>query len=176
MKIEDRFLFGFCSFAVLGAGGNTFAEIRRRRQSAPMRTVRVKDVLSAIDPLPLNIRITQDGEISATITATNKLIVNATDKNPLAIQFISFSAWGTTEGKWFFDCKNITGGDALEETFHELSKSEKLLALLFDEYDQFDIPPNLKQVYINFTLQQVTFDSKYSILSSRGIFRMVILR
>lgn len=160
---------------VLGAGGNTFAEIRRRRQSSPMRTVRVKDVLSAIDPLPLNIRITKQGEIIVKINGLNKVIVNATDKNPLSINYISFSAWGTTEGKWFFDCKNSTS-DELEEVISDLPTYARLLARIFNEYDENSMPPNLNNVYVNFTLLQVVYDSKFSILKSRGIFRMVCFR
>lgn len=43
---------------VLGAGGNTFCEIRKKRKASALKNKRVQ-VLSSIDPVPIKIRITR---------------------------------------------------------------------------------------------------------------------
>lgn len=45
-------------FAVLGAGGNTFSEIRRKLKSSPLKTVKRSNLLSVLNVLPVLIRIT----------------------------------------------------------------------------------------------------------------------
>lgn len=44
--------------SVLGAGANTFCEIRKKRKGSPLKNKRVQ-VLSPIDPVPITIRITR---------------------------------------------------------------------------------------------------------------------
>lgn len=77
-------------FKVLGAGGNTFNEIRRKRQKDPMKTVRMKNFLSPIDIMPLTIRILKSGNISVAITGQPPFIT-AQDANVLDIKYLSFS-------------------------------------------------------------------------------------
>lgn len=79
----------FLLFQVLGAGGNTFNEIRRQRQSHPLKTMRVKSFLSSTDVMPLTIRITKSGNISVAITGQPPFIA-ASDPNVLDIKYISF--------------------------------------------------------------------------------------
>lgn len=163
---------------VLGAGGNTFSEIRRRRTTLPLQTIRMKNLLSAIEPLPINIRISLDGLIEVKITGQDQPIMSAVDKNPLPVQYISFSSWGTTEGKWFYDCKiNSTEKyeNDLEMDIPELTVKEKLRAALFSGYDVNVKPEGLKKVFFDFKVQRVTFDSSKSVMSSTGIFLAVCL-
>lgn len=75
---------------VLGAGGNTFNEIRRKRQKDPMKTMRMRHFLSPVDIMPLTIRILKSGNISVAITGQPPFIV-ANDSNVLDVKFLSFS-------------------------------------------------------------------------------------
>lgn len=63
------------------------------------------DVLSPVNPLPLNIRLSKHGEIIAKINGLNAVVINATVSNPLPIKYISFSAFTLSKAKWFFNCK-----------------------------------------------------------------------
>lgn len=76
-------------FAVLGAGGNTFNEIRRQRQSQPLTTKRMNSFLSSTDVMPLTVRILKSGNISVAITGQLPFLT-AFDPNVLDIKYISF--------------------------------------------------------------------------------------
>lgn len=81
--------YWFVTNLVLGAGGNTFNEIRRQRQSHPLKTMRVKSFLSSTDVMPLTIRITKSGNISIAITGQPPFI-SAYDPTVIDIKYISF--------------------------------------------------------------------------------------
>lgn len=160
--------------AVIGAGSNTFVEIRRQRQTQPLRTIRFKNILSPINPLPLTIRITVDGVIDVRITGQEHSIISATDKNPLTIKYISFSSWGNTEGKWFFDCAGDKD-DRLEEVLiRHRSLGQIFREALFAEYDINVVPMNLSQINWAFKLKYADFDAKKSQVLVRGKFKAVI--
>lgn len=90
---------------VLGAGSNTFCEIRRRLKLTSLKTKRVVNVLSAVDPVAVLIRITKSGLIEVR-NEDNEDIISGTDPDLLPIRFISFCSWGLTEAKFFYDCPN----------------------------------------------------------------------
>jgi hypothetical protein len=93
---------------VLGAGENTFCEIRKNKQKNPIKTKIVKDVLSPIDPLPLIIKVnsSQANGSSIEVWIENQTIplISVLDSDPIEIHYISFSSWGTSKAKFFFDC------------------------------------------------------------------------
>lgn len=158
---------------VIGAGSNTFAEIRRQRQTHPLRTIRVKNILSPINPLPLTIRITVDGLIDVRITGQEHSIINATDTDPLPIKFISFSSWGNTEGKWFFDCAGDKDDRLDEVLIRHRSPMQLFREALFAEYDIHIVPMNLSRINWAFQLKYADFDGKKSQLFVRGKFKAV---
>lgn len=162
--------------AVIGAGSNTFAEIRRQRQTQPLRTIRVKNILSVINPLPLTIRITADGVIDVRITGQENSIINATDKDPLTINYISFSSWGNTEGKWFFDCDGDKDDRLDEVIVRERSAIQIFRDALFDEYDIHIVPMNLTRIDWTFNLKYADFDSRKTQIVARGKFKAVNYR
>lgn len=84
------YLFVVVYFKVLGAGGNTFNEIRRKRQKDPMKTVRMRHFLSPVDVMPLTIRILKSGNITVSI-ADQPPFIEAHDSNVLDINYLSFS-------------------------------------------------------------------------------------
>lgn len=92
------------SHAVIGAGANTFSEIRKQRKKNPLKTKSTKGVLSPIDPLPLRIRITRQGLIEVGIEGQDLPLMSATDKSIIEVKYLSFSSWGSTMAKWFYDC------------------------------------------------------------------------
>lgn len=170
MFIEKYLLF----LTVIGAGSNTFVEIRRQRQTQPLRTIRVKNILSPINPLPLTIRITVDGVIDVRITGQEHSVINVTDKNPLTIKYISFSSWGNTEGKWFFDCAGDKD-DRLEEILiRHRSLGQIFREALFAEYDINVVPMNLSQINWAFKLKYADFVVQKSHVLVRGKFKAVI--
>lgn len=42
---------------VLGGGANTFSEIRRKRKTQALQSIRRKNLLSPLNPIPINIKI-----------------------------------------------------------------------------------------------------------------------
>lgn len=44
---------------VLGGGANTFSEIRRKRKTQALQSVRRKNLLSPLNPIPITIKIAQ---------------------------------------------------------------------------------------------------------------------
>ncbi|XP_053683435.1 uncharacterized protein LOC128733695 [Sabethes cyaneus] len=89
---------------VIGAGANTFSEIRKQRKKNPLKTKSTKGILSAIDPLPLRIRITKDGLIEVIIEGQDLPLMSASDKSLINVRYLSFSSWGSSQAKWFYDC------------------------------------------------------------------------
>lgn len=92
---------------VLGAGSNTFCEIRRRLGRASIESRRVLDILSYVDPKAFEIRVTQRGYIEVRYEGDSEpLISGEYGEFTMALNFIAFSCWGTTTCKFFFDCPN----------------------------------------------------------------------
>lgn len=91
------------SLTVLGAGTNTFCALRRKRKTKDLDIKNI-EVMSLINPLPINIRIDLDGRISVTKIGQLIPLLTYFDKNPLKIKYMSFASWGAAEAKWFYDC------------------------------------------------------------------------
>lgn len=89
---------------VLGAGNNNFCEIRKQKQKNPIKTKIIKDLLSPIDPLPLIIKLNKTGNIEVWIEHEMMALLSVVDSNPVDFEYISFSSWGGTPIKWFYDC------------------------------------------------------------------------
>lgn len=139
-----------------------------------MRTIREKNILSAINPLPLTIRITVDGMIDVRITGQENAIINVTDPIPLTIKYMSFSSWGNTEGKWFFDCAGDSDDRLDEVLIRHRSAIQIFRESLFAEYDINIMPTNLSRIDWAFNLKYADFDGKKSQLLARGKFKAVI--
>lgn len=161
------------SLLVLGAGGNTFAEIRRFRQSQPLKTLRLLGLLSPVDPLPLTIQILNSGLISVNVTGQNTSIIAANDTKLLPVKYLSFSTWGNTEAKWFYDCTNDRNDDKLIEIKQNFTPFERLQLDLFSNYDENTAPVDLKAIKLDFNLVTADFVPRNAILKSRGRISMV---
>lgn len=92
---------------VLGAGSNTYCEIRRRMGFASIKSRRVLDILSYVDPMAFVIRISKSGYIEVTYEGETEPLISGEYGNfSMSLHFIAFSCWGRSTCKFFFDCPN----------------------------------------------------------------------
>lgn len=89
---------------VIGAGGNTFCDIRRKQKSEVKATIRIKGLLSALDLQSFWIHISKNGVIDVGKEGEELPFLTWTDPDPLPIKDFSFSTWTGVEAKWYFDC------------------------------------------------------------------------
>lgn len=75
---------------MIGAGGNTFSEIRRQRQSKQLKSVRTKGFLSPIEITPLTIQVMRNGTISVSVTGIEAPFISYNDTTVVDVQYISF--------------------------------------------------------------------------------------
>ncbi|XP_055532815.1 uncharacterized protein LOC129722956 [Wyeomyia smithii] len=143
---------------VIGAGANTFSEIRKQRKKNPLKTKTTKGVLSPIDPLPLRIRITKDGLIEVLIEGQDLPLLSATDKNLIDVHFLSFSSWGSSQAKWFYDCPSNYDEDESEtrlEEYEPVTFMTPMAKLLNDL--QMNVSFNAPQWYTPIELKKIVF-------------------
>lgn len=106
--IKLNFIFVFASkfhcllCLVIGAGNNTYSIIRTRPKGMLIERKDMGNVLSTMNALPLNIRVTKQGLI--TVNLWNRILVSAVDENPLSIKYVGFGSWYPAKATWFFDC------------------------------------------------------------------------
>uniref|UniRef100_A0A0P6K120 Putative farnesoic acid 0-methyl transferase n=1 Tax=Aedes aegypti TaxID=7159 RepID=A0A0P6K120_AEDAE len=140
---------------VIGAGANTFSEIRKQRKKNPLKTKSTKGVLSAIDPLPLRIRITKQGLIEVGIEGQDLPLMSATDKGVIEVKYLSFSSWGSSMAKWFYDCPSDDETTTELEEFDpskDMTPREKLLYEL-----QLNTSFNAPEVQTPIEIKQLVF-------------------
>ncbi|XP_062556535.1 neuronal acetylcholine receptor subunit alpha-9 [Armigeres subalbatus] len=159
---------------VIGAGANTFSEIRKQRKKNPLKTKSTKGVLSPIDPLPLRIRITRQGLIEVGIEGQDLPLMSATDKSIIEVKYLSFSSWGSTMAKWFYDCPSDDESTTeLEEMnpIKDLTPREKLLYEL-QLNTSFTAPDFYTEIYIKqLVFTRVSYDSWKNTLEARFFLR-----
>lgn len=157
---------------VIGAGGNTFSELRRQRQKLQLKSVSMKGFLSAIEITPLTVRVVRNGTISVSVTGQSQPFLAYNDSDTINVQYISFSSWGTNEVKWFFDCAS-DGGSKLTRIRQKLRTSDQLKSDLFGEYDALITPAAMDYILLDFGPDAVAYDSRRSTLTTKGKFRAV---
>ncbi|KAL1131351.1 hypothetical protein AAG570_010969, partial [Ranatra chinensis] len=89
---------------VLGAGKNTFSDIRRLRRASTRATTPTRNLLSDKIMQPFWVKI-NNGLISVGKDDSEIPFLSWQDTNPLDIRYISFCTWSNVVGKWSFDCK-----------------------------------------------------------------------
>uniref|UniRef100_A0A8D8BPZ9 Neuronal acetylcholine receptor subunit alpha-6 n=2 Tax=Culex pipiens TaxID=7175 RepID=A0A8D8BPZ9_CULPI len=160
---------------VVGAGGNMFTEIRRQRKKNPLKTKTTKNVLSPIDPLPLRIRLTTEGLIEVGIEGQDLPLISATDKNVTSVRYLSFSSWGSTQAKWFYDCETedetVTELEVYDPTGHMTPKDKLIYALQMNaSYRAPDWETPIEMQKLVFT--RIAYDSWKNQLETRLMFRL----
>ncbi|KAL3288189.1 hypothetical protein HHI36_002639 [Cryptolaemus montrouzieri] len=153
---------------VIGAGGNSFCDIRRMQKSQVKESVRIKDLLSALDIRSFWIHMTEDGELAIGKEGEDIAFISWKDPNPLAVKVISFSTWPGIEAKWFFDC--IT--DDIKLIKRKLTPAERLRKDLLTNYNPYVRPVKNHSddtiIQFNPMIYNIVFDDRYSILDSYG--------
>ncbi|KYB26739.1 hypothetical protein TcasGA2_TC033650 [Tribolium castaneum] len=123
---------------VIGAGGNTFCDIRRMQKSGVKATVRVKGLLTALDPQSFWIHISEDGVIEVGKEGEELAFLSWIDPDPLPLKVFSFSTWPGIEAKWFFDCPREKNGTEnskmIEKPLTPLEKLRQDLLFYYDPY------------------------------------------
>lgn len=119
---------------VIGAGGNTFCDIRRKQKSEVKASVRVKGLLNGLDPQSFWLHITKDGDIAVGKEGEILPFISWTDPDPLPLKVISFSTWSGIEAKWYFDCDLKKETKEIEKPLTHLEKLRKDLLYHYDPY------------------------------------------
>uniref|UniRef100_A0A0A1X6Z4 Neuronal acetylcholine receptor subunit alpha-6 n=1 Tax=Zeugodacus cucurbitae TaxID=28588 RepID=A0A0A1X6Z4_ZEUCU len=153
---------------VIGAGQNSFSTIRSRMASMRVSTSTVPNILSIYDPTPIEIIQTKDGTLSVYIQGLKKEpLLNYTDPAPLDINYLSFSSFGSTPAKWYYDCQFDGFAEEMEEEVRELDPYHALLANLTRKSANASVPMDLKSVNFAFQLKSVVYNHEKSILHTR---------
>lgn len=161
---------------MIGAGGNTFNEIRLQKSKRPIKTIRERNILSVISPVPFTVTVMKNGLVDVRTSGRNNSVVNATIEDIFPIEYVSFSSWGTTETKWFFDCDEDDQSDKLSQKAVSGLRTniQKVVENIFSPaYDAISAPQNLSEISLDFLLEASDYDPKKVYATTRGKFQAV---
>ncbi|XP_055837288.1 uncharacterized protein LOC129905752 [Episyrphus balteatus] len=85
------------SISWISVGGN--AKVR-----VPIR-VNSPNMISILDPMPVEIIQTIDGQLFVNIPGFSEPLLKYSDTPPVNIQFFSFGTYGNTSAKWYYNCQ-----------------------------------------------------------------------
>ncbi|XP_056640292.1 acetylcholine receptor subunit alpha-like [Diorhabda sublineata] len=158
---------------VIGAGGNTFCDIRRKQKSDVKASVRVKGLLNGLDPQSFWLHITKDGDIAVGKEGDELPFISWTDPDPLPLKVISFSTWSGIEAKWYFDCDLKKETEEIEKPLTHLEKLRKDLLYHYDPYVRpvKDVS-TLTNVSMALNFKYVTLNEHRSIIEVLGITKL----
>lgn len=141
-----------------------------------MKTIRTRKLLSYFEPLPVQLKVSIDGQIEVTVPGTDALNLSTNDSSPIDVNYISFSTWGTAEGRFFYDCpQDGIDENLLELLTPELTPSERLRSNLFSA-DFSSVPENLTEVYFNLDIIKASYNYQRSILTTQAVIHVVSIR
>ncbi|KAG8229648.1 hypothetical protein J437_LFUL008580, partial [Ladona fulva] len=161
---------------VLGAGRNTYSDIRRGRGQASKVKEPTLNIVSSTDLRGFWITIHNDGRILVGKEEDDLPFLMWRDPNPIRLNFFAFSTWKDVYGKWYYSCKKneskVEEDDAYEQP---LTMTEKLRRNLLIGYDPYIAPQtndssDLKRtmVYAHVSTFHVNLDEQRSILNVHG--------
>ncbi|KAK5649125.1 hypothetical protein RI129_004017 [Pyrocoelia pectoralis] len=154
---------------VLGAGGNMFSDIRRAQKASVKASIRLKNVLSSLDPQPFWIHISKLGLIEIGREGEELAFLSWKDNNPLPIKYFSFGTWPGVEAKWYFDCYPNSGS---KEVVKKLTDTQRLRHDLLSTYDPYIRPvlthTDLTILKMQLNLNYISLDEYKSTLQLRG--------
>ncbi|XP_037955761.1 acetylcholine receptor subunit beta-type unc-29 [Teleopsis dalmanni] len=153
---------------VIGAGGNTFSTIRTSIGKRRVATNQDTQILSTLDPTPIEIIQTIEGDLLVYIPGfKDKPLLNFTDSSPLKINYVSLASFGSgTMAKWFFDCK-LDKGNLIEQEVRLMSPRVRLLKEIEQNSINETIPDELETVNFAFQILAVSYQQDKSILQTR---------
>lgn len=106
----------FFSQIVLGAGRNSFSDIRRLRRSSTKATMSTPEIVSPYELRGFWVRLSSDGTIEVGREGDDTSFMGWRDPQPLPIRYFAFCTWTGTVGKWEYDCPTNTTGDQVQGT------------------------------------------------------------
>ncbi|GJQ78580.1 hypothetical protein Trydic_g11690 [Trypoxylus dichotomus] len=156
---------------VLGAGANTFSDIRRLIRGQTKHQVKTANILSSIDYTAFWIRVWTDGLVEVGYEGDNATFLQYKDPQPLKVKYFSFSTWNKVNARWVFDCKERGSGiNSNDETL--LTSAERLERDLLKNYSIFVRPvldeSDMTDVLLHLTPQYVSLNEKASKLIVKG--------
>jgi hypothetical protein len=89
---------------VLGAGANTFSDIRRLRRTSTRATLRTLQILSSQETRGFWIRQSKDGTIEVGRENEDAGFLGWRDPYPLPIHYFAFCTWTGVVGTWLYGC------------------------------------------------------------------------
>lgn len=160
---------------VLGAGRNTFSDIRRyiwKRGPASRAKAFTNDLLSASELREFTISIARDGQIEIRKSSDAIPILYWKDPDPIPISYFGFSTWNSVYGIWYFDCYGV-GSTTIDRP---LTFTESLRRDLLNGYDRFAIPFNISDdwtpINISFSPYHAELDSDHGQITLVGKFML----
>lgn len=98
---------------VLGAGSNTFSDIRRLHRRATKATARTMNLLSPVELRGFWVHFDGRGMLQVGQEGEELPFLFWTDPSPLDIRYFSFCTWRGVVGKWLYACPlaNDTGNN-----------------------------------------------------------------
>lgn len=100
-------------------------------------------------------------------------LISADDGQPITdLKYISFSSWGSTNVKFFYDCPDMSGHELTPEEL-PMSTEERLISNLFKSYDTFAVPQLDEEVMLDsFTIKNVDYNEQKSLLNTRVMVKL----
>ncbi|PSN44731.1 hypothetical protein C0J52_20349 [Blattella germanica] len=165
---------------VLGAGKNTFSDIRRLRRSSTRATSATKDLLSPIELRAFWVRLDNKGLIEVGKEGEDAPFLFWTDPTPLDIQYFSFCTWTGVVGKWLYDCPIANDTEKIEVVEEKpTTMTEKLRKDLLSNYDPYALPllhaDHRIIIFMHLIYHHVTLDVKQSIFTIDGTLPMLLM-
>ncbi|XP_019881721.2 acetylcholine receptor subunit alpha [Aethina tumida] len=162
---------------VIGAGGNTFCDIRRQQKAEVKESVRIKNLLSAVDVRTFWLHITLDGVIEVGEEGHELPFISWTDPDPLPLKVFSFSTWSGIEAKWYFDCKRDEDNiEHFKKLQRKMTHLERLRADLLRQYNPYVRPVvdhnDFTEVNMSLSTHSVILNQKKGIMEVKGECKM----
>ncbi|XP_065168807.1 acetylcholine receptor subunit beta-type unc-29-like isoform X2 [Atheta coriaria] len=149
---------------VIGAGGNTFSDIRRKQKASVRVSYRKKGLLSAVDITGFWIHIYRNGLIDVGKDGEEVAFMSWQDTELLPVTVFTLAGWRNVEIKWFYDCPrpNANVTDTKKRFSTEIDRLREDVLNIKESHND-----NVK-VNIQLTSQYVSLDEKQSILNLKG--------
>ncbi|XP_037916858.1 uncharacterized protein LOC119655178 [Hermetia illucens] len=168
LALDNTTLVTYDPNFVVGQNRNTASGIRRQMLGGNLVRNERHGLLNGIDPTPIIVVQKTDGTLEVTIPTIGGILLSYKDPKPLNIKYVSFTSFGNTTGRWFYDC---------EETHMEMKKEnvtslERLQVDLFANYSMFTIPKGVSKIYMGSAIKGVTYNEMKSIFQVRLEFKL----
>ncbi|XP_016967744.1 uncharacterized protein LOC108036246 [Drosophila biarmipes] len=153
---------------VIGAGANTFSAIRTSMGLRRVATSQEPNLVSLYEPTPIEIVQTQNGELFVYIPGfKSEPLMQFIDNDPLTINYLSFSSFGSNTARWFFDCGFDGYDKEIAEDVHDQTPVGKLLERLNFQAENASLPANLTHMLFHFQTRSLAYEQSNSMLLTR---------